>query len=56
MAKRKKPTYKIRCEVCGGTGQCYDYHLRGVDECPVCDGTNKCPECNGTGETEEAYE
>lgn len=38
------------CEVCGGTGQCYECRDDpGHVACPVCLGKGVCPECDGDG-------
>ena len=45
--------HQVKCEVCGGSGQCT--MCKGTSnggQCTNCAGTGQCPQCEGTGHRE----
>ena len=45
--------HKVKCDVCGGSGQCTMCKGTGNGgQCTNCAGTGQCPECGGTGHRE----
>ena len=53
--KKRKVRSRIKCNLCGGSGDCQACYPAGSGKniqgnaCPACDGTGDCMMCNGDG-------